>query len=455
MMMNIFGVLILMIQVLFRTEGQILNTTPLLKYTKLHINDSIYCLSQATANKRDAQNLCARFATELAFFDDDAEYKRVLNELLTYKRNEFFIIRINCHQGLDVSKLQRLYWKKSVNLDAQILAPNMSLNWLKPECCAAMQNSSLESLVYRDCLEATDFLCKAPPECPAGGTNCLPLNCGECLEGYAADTTNLSCVDVDECQLNVSKCTQGCNNTEGSYKCWCDDGYRLSSDSVTCNDVNECDEGAHNCSQSCNNTKGGYFCGCYPGYRLDNDHFSCNDVDECQNVTCEHNCTNVGGSFICVCHHGYRLNLTDRTSCDDIDECKEAEVRCSRECSSVMIKVDPTCLACSRGHPLCDHDCHNTKGSYECSCRAGYSLNTIDNKSCHVNGECGPSNATTCMGSNPIKDKAVNKTKTIRAALRKTRACSKKVSRKVLFGYFWVVLVILAVSSLFYTFFMH
>ena len=52
------------------------------------------------------------------------------------------------------------------------------------------------------------------------------------------DALMLSCVfasDVDECSENTDNCSQGCNNTIGSYLCYCEDGYTLDTDLHTCN----------------------------------------------------------------------------------------------------------------------------------------------------------------------------------------------------------------------------
>ena len=40
-------------------------------------------------------------------------------------------------------------------------------------------------------------------------------------------------LDMDKCE-NVYTCSQYCNNTNGSYNCYCDDGYILESDGYNC-----------------------------------------------------------------------------------------------------------------------------------------------------------------------------------------------------------------------------
>ena len=43
-------------------------------------------------------------------------------------------------------------------------------------------------------------------------------------------------VDVNECMEDTDNCSQNCNNTIGSYECYCNDGYTLDYDDLhTCN----------------------------------------------------------------------------------------------------------------------------------------------------------------------------------------------------------------------------
>ena len=55
------------------------------------------------------------------------------------------------------------------------------------------------------------------------------------------------------------------------------------------------------------------------------------------------------------CQDGFQFNLTSK-KCEDVDECS-------------MVSKEP----------LCDHECNNRIGSYECTCPSGYDL---------VNGDC-------------------------------------------------------------------
>ena len=46
-------------------------------------------------------------------------------------------------------------------------------------------------------------------------------------------------IDIDECVLGISGCSQTCTNTNGSFICSCINGYNLSSENQkTCNGNN-------------------------------------------------------------------------------------------------------------------------------------------------------------------------------------------------------------------------
>ena len=45
----------------------------------------------------------------------------------------------------------------------------------------------------------------------------------------------LQYLDINECALGTSGCTQLCSNTVGNYACSCNTGYTLATDNQTCN----------------------------------------------------------------------------------------------------------------------------------------------------------------------------------------------------------------------------
>ena len=43
-----------------------------------------------------------------------------------------------------------------------------------------------------------------------------------------------SSLDIDECDEDISGCSQTCNNTIGSFVCGCEEGFYLNDDEKTC-----------------------------------------------------------------------------------------------------------------------------------------------------------------------------------------------------------------------------
>lgn len=41
-------------------------------------------------------------------------------------------------------------------------------------------------------------------------------------------------VDINECENGVAKCSQDCENTQGSYRCKCRPGYKFAHDNSSC-----------------------------------------------------------------------------------------------------------------------------------------------------------------------------------------------------------------------------
>ncbi len=88
-------------------------------------------------------------------------------------------------------------------------------------------------------------------------------------------------------------CEQNCNNTEGSFYCFCESGYIVTSNGFNCSgefmfsllylginyvsltDNNECSVNNGDCEHTCTNTEGNFICSCNTGYSLDDNERNC------------------------------------------------------------------------------------------------------------------------------------------------------------------------------------
>ena len=105
-------------------------------------------------------------------------------------------------------------------------------------------------------------------------------------------------------------------------------------------EIHECNEDDHTCQHICNNTHGSFVCSCFDGYNLASNGFSCNGI------------TIMYFRILSYTHNNFHLADTDE---------------------------------CTMNTHACDHVCHNTPGSYSCSCRPGYTLDLSDRRTCTGN----------------------------------------------------------------------
>ena len=90
-----------------------------------------------------------------------------------------------------------------------------------------------------------------------------------CQAGFAKQTEDSDCDDIDECNLNKSKCSglfEVCVNEVGNFSCQCESaGFRRATDLADCLDVDECNFEIDPCSgpyDVCVNTVGSFNCSC-------------------------------------------------------------------------------------------------------------------------------------------------------------------------------------------------
>nr|QJD20828.1 vitellogenin receptor [Liposcelis entomophila] len=194
------------------------------------------------------------------------------------------------------------------------------------------------------------WACDGEPDCIDGSDE--TVGCGDkldCSDGFRCKNKHcipkdFHCDGTDDCHDNSDEedCHAMFHSTEECYE---DRGLFLCHDRVVCIDINNVCDGFNDCFDK-------------------SDEKECDSNDglnssSCQAAGCSHGCHQAPHHQIkCTCPSGHKLD-SDLKKCIDIDECHEF------------------------GH--CHQKCHNTIGSFECSCDEGYTLQQ-DKRSCKAKG---------------------------------------------------------------------
>ncbi|XP_064420214.1 hemicentin-2 [Latimeria chalumnae] len=284
------------------------------------------------------------------------------------------------------------------------------------------------------CEDVNECVESSPPPCQQRCLNTLGSYRCACGPGY--QLYGARCADVDECMRNVCPPHQQCKNTAGGYHCieTCPAGT-TPMENGTCADTDECKDGSHKCryNQLCENTIGGYRCNCPRGYRSQGIGWPCLDVNECEQVPqpCVYRCQNLAGSYKCLCPPGKRL-LGDGKSCAGLERALNInngtrvimgfhpQLVSGQVQQGGQMPISPfySWLGFGQGgniqtasrrpvcplgfmgrngacvdidecqmRTMCQHECRNTEGSYQCRCPSGYRL-LSNGRNCQDIDEC-------------------------------------------------------------------
>lgn len=182
------------------------------------------------------------------------------------------------------------------------------------------------------------------------------------------------------CEMDEGGCEYKCTESPNKMpSCYCPPGKTLNpANKVTCEQQLVGDPClALSCEQICYMNGDSYACMCDRGFQLADDGRSCVDFNDCNDPRqCPGEnsvCVNKPGGFECICKAGYS---TRNGQCVDVNECVSGP---------------------------CEHECHNTHGSYKCSCYDGYRVDPKSANKCKLfcgkeecPAECDPNNNFQC-----------------------------------------------------------
>ena len=232
----------------------------------------------------------------------------------------------------------------------------------------------------KDCADLSDEL-DCPPRYP-GGRFC-PEGRFECANHLCVRLTD-RCDEIDDCGDGSDESPSICQDfsCDKEDKFMCGNGKCIPHWEI-CDGVKNCEDASDENNMTLCAAKPRAACmsnefKCANGQRCVANTKVCDLADDCgdasdergchnagtcessndRNGGCQQNCTNlVDGGYLCHCVKGSIIDLRNPKTCLDVNECETDYHYCSQRCENLPTPENP-----------------NLKGTYRCSCRAGFTL---------------------------------------------------------------------------------